>query len=160
MSSDRAAIPPLVVEFTVEAPVRHAFETWVRSQHIWWPKSHTISGDPDAIIVEPRVGGRIYERDANGAEHEWGEVLDWVPPNRLQFLWHLFFSREEATVVDVTFHEVDERTSIRLVQTGWDRLGAEGPIRRERTIAGWAAVMQRYRRLVDQAPQRTERSHP
>lgn len=160
MSSDREGISPLVVEFTVNAPVRHAFETWVGSQHIWWPKSHTISGDPHAIVVEPRVGGRIYERAADGAEHEWGEVLEWTPPTRLQFLWHLFFSRDEATVVDVTFDEIDERTSVRLVQTGWDSLGAEGPIRRERTIAGWAAVTRMYQRFVDHASERTERNGP
>jgi hypothetical protein len=30
---------------------------------MWWPKAHTISGERDAaVVIEPRLGGRIFER--------------------------------------------------------------------------------------------------
>jgi uncharacterized protein YndB with AHSA1/START domain len=105
---------PLIVEFDVDTPAGHAFDLWTRRCAAWWPPRHTVSGDPASITFEPRPGGRIVERAANGDEHEWGEVLDWEPPVRLRYLWHLFFDRAEATEVEVSFTEVDERTTVRL----------------------------------------------
>lgn len=137
-------IPPLVVEFEVAAPVAHAFRTWVGEAARWWPSGHTVSGGPTAVVFEPRAGGRIYERSGDGTEHPWGEVLEWDPPGRLRYLWHLFFARDEATEVEVTFTPSPTGTSVRLVQTGWDRLGDAGPVRRERTVSGWAAVTAPY----------------
>jgi uncharacterized protein YndB with AHSA1/START domain len=137
-------IPPLVVELVVDAEPDHAFEVWVARTALWWPAGHTVSGDPAAIVFEPRVSGRIFERGPDGAEHDWGEVLAWEPPARLRYLWHLFFDRAEATVVEITFRATDGGTLVRLEQTGWDALGDEGRSRRERTIAGWATVTDRY----------------
>lgn len=135
---------PLVVEFEVAATPAHAFHTWVGEAARWWPRGHSVSGDPVAVIFESHPGGRIVERAADGTEHAWGEVLDWDPPRRLRYRWHLFFAPEEATEVEVTFTPSPSGTAVRLVQTGWDRLGEAGPVRRERTVAGWAAVTAPY----------------
>ena len=99
--------------------------------------------------VRTRVGGRIYERDALGAELPWGEVVVWDPPHRVEYLWHLFFSRAEATQVAVTFTPSDGGTIVRLAQTGWEALGEAGRLRREGTVKGWAAVTTEYRNVVD-----------
>jgi Activator of Hsp90 ATPase homolog 1-like protein len=131
---------PLVVEFAVDASPRHAFDTWTARCGMWWPSSHTVSGDPAAITFEPRPGGRIFERGADGAEHDWGEVLEWAPPTRLRYLWHLFFDPAEATEVEITFTGQDTKTVVRIEQRGWERLGEAGPPRRTRTGQAWAAI--------------------
>jgi uncharacterized protein YndB with AHSA1/START domain len=133
-------IEPLVVEFAVAAPPERAFAVWTGRCALWWPRSHTVSGDPAAITFEPRPGGRIVERAPDGTEHAWGEVLVWEPPTRLRLLWHLFFDRAEATEVEIVFTADGDGTAVRLVQTGWDRLGAQGVPRRERTGQAWAAI--------------------
>lgn len=142
---------PLVVEFDVAAPVDHAFDVWVNRTGLWWPPGHTMSGGPDAIVFEPRVGGRIYERSATGDELPWGEVLEWEPPIRLRYLWHLFFDRAEATEVEVRFTSSDEGTTVRIEQTGWERLGAEGPPRRERNSQGWRAISLHFQEACSDA---------
>jgi uncharacterized protein YndB with AHSA1/START domain len=135
---------PLVVEFEVEAPLAHAFHTWTTRCGLWWPRSHTISGGPESITVEPRRGGRIFERAADGTEHDWGTVLEWEPPRRLRYRWHLFFEPAQATEVEVTFTPDGTRTVVRIEQSGWDRLGTDGPPRRARTGQAWATITAAY----------------
>jgi uncharacterized protein YndB with AHSA1/START domain len=137
-------IEPLVVEFEVGVPPERAFETWTRRCATWWPPSHTISRDPVAITFEPRSGGRIVEQAPDGAEHQWGTILNWEPPDRLRYLWHLFFDPSEATEVEVTFTAHRAGTAVRLEQRGWERLGEAGPPRRDRTGQAWAAITARF----------------
>jgi uncharacterized protein YndB with AHSA1/START domain len=155
--SDDTTLPPLVVEFEVAVPPAHAFDTWVADTRRWWPSGHTMSDSCTAIVFEPHAGGRIFERDADGTELPWGEVLHWEPPHRVRYLWHLFFPRAEATEVDVTFTPTKTGTTVRLEQTGWDALGEAGPARRGRTVQGWAAVTAPYRALLASTDDREDR---
>ncbi|HYU83171.1 MAG TPA: hypothetical protein VEK80_00080, partial [Kribbellaceae bacterium] len=83
-------IEPLRLSFEVACPAEHAFRVWTAKISRWWPADHTVTGEPGLdVVLEPRVGGRIFERTAAGAEHEWGEITAWEPPRRLGYLWHL-----------------------------------------------------------------------
>jgi hypothetical protein len=140
---------PLVVEFEVDVAPAHAFSTWTERCATWWPRSHTMSGDPSAITFEPRAGGRIVERAADG-EHDWGEVLEWDPPSRLRCLWHPFFARADATELDITFRPSASGTAIRLEQRGFERLGEAGDARRTRTQGAWGVVTSAFAAAVGQ----------
>jgi uncharacterized protein YndB with AHSA1/START domain len=135
---------PLTLRFTVACAPAHAFAVWAERTGLWWPPGHSVSGAPAHVAFEPRAGGRIFERGPDGAEHEWGEVLDWEPPRRLRYLWHLRFDRADATEVEITFDAAPEGTAVTIVHTGWERLGAAGPERRERNRRGWAGLLPHY----------------
>ena len=97
-------IEPIRLSFEVDCPVEHAFEVWTAGIARWWPTDHTVSAEADLMVVlEGRAGGRIFERRANGAEHDWGEVTVWEPPRRLGYTWHLNRDRSDATDVEVRF---------------------------------------------------------
>ncbi len=135
---------PLVIVFEVHVPRPRAFELWTTRCATWWPPSHTVSGDPAAITFEPGRGGRIVEHAAGGGEHVWGQILDWEPPARLRYLWHLFFDPAQATEVEVTFSPIAGGTAVRLEQRGWEQLGEAGPGRRARTRNAWSVITARY----------------
>ena len=137
-------VDTLVVEFEVRASVAHAFRVWTQRAALWWPRSHTLSGDPEAIVFEPGVGGRIVERGRDGSEHEWGEITSWDEPRSLGFVWVHAFDPSQATHVELTFHDAGEATQVRLEQTGFAALGEAGVVRRERTWAAWAVVTSAY----------------
>jgi hypothetical protein len=141
---------PIILEFEVNASPQHAFEVWTERPSLWWPRSHTVTGDPDLMVVfEPFEGGRIYERGSDGSEHEWGEILVWDPPGRVDYLWHLFFDRSEATEISVTFTETGKGSRVRLEQTGFERLGEPvGPERRNRTAGAWHELTGLYRNAL------------
>jgi len=74
----------------VQAPIERAFSVFVEQMETWWPATHHIGKTPfEAIFVEPRVGGRWYERNAAGELCDWGTVLAWDPPHRVTFSWHV-----------------------------------------------------------------------
>ena len=65
----------------VQVPIERAFSVFVEQMEAWWPPAHHIGDKPfQSIFVEPRVGGRWFERDANGKECDWGTVRAWEPP--------------------------------------------------------------------------------
>jgi uncharacterized protein YndB with AHSA1/START domain len=74
----------------VQAPIERAFSVFVEQMETWWPATHHIGKTPfEAIFVEPRVGGRWYERNVAGQICDWGTVLAWEPPHRVTFSWHV-----------------------------------------------------------------------
>jgi uncharacterized protein YndB with AHSA1/START domain len=126
-------VEPLRVEFTVACSPEHAFDVWATKTTQWWPREHSISGEPGlSVTFEPRAGGRIYERTGLGAERDWGEVLIWEPPRRLSYLWHIYGDRREATEVDITFSPAGDATRVSIEHRGWEQLGATGKDLRER----------------------------
>jgi uncharacterized protein YndB with AHSA1/START domain len=140
---------PLELAFSVGCPPEHAFAVWAERTSLWWPPSHSVSGEPGLTVTfEPRPGGRIFERTRAGEEHDWGEVVAWEPPRRLAYLWHLRQDRADATRVEVTFAPAEAGTEVTIVHTGWERLGARGSGLRERNVRGWGGLVPRYEAFV------------
>lgn len=139
-------IEPLRLTFEVACPAEHAFETWTARIDSWWPADHTVSGlDEAEVILERRVGGRIFERTPGGDEHEWGEITAWEPPRRLGYLWHLRRDRADATEVEIRFTErEDGTTQVDIEHRGWERLGAEGQTWRDRNRGGWETLLPHF----------------
>jgi uncharacterized protein YndB with AHSA1/START domain len=139
-------IEPIRLAFEVDCPADHAFDVWTDRISTWWPADHTVSGEADAaVVLEPRRGGRIFERTVAGIEHEWGEITVWEPPRRLVYLWHLRRDRADATEVEIRFRPQGEAsTLVEIEHRGWEALGAEGQAWRDRNGAGWSTLLPHY----------------
>ena len=136
-------IEPLRLSYEIQCSPEHAFEVWTTRLSTWWPKGHSASGNPATLVVlEPRQGGRIFERTPDGTEIDWGEITLWSPPRRLGYVWHIGSDRRAATDVELTFVDLgDGATRLDIVHTGWERLGAEGRTSREANTHGWNALL-------------------
>jgi activator of Hsp90 ATPase-like protein len=136
-------IQPIRLAFEVACPPDHAFDVWTAGIDRWWPPDHTVTGTDDLLVVlEPRPGGRIFERTPGGIEHDWGEVKIWEPPARLGYLWHLRRDRADATEVEIRFVAAGEGTTrVEIEHRGWEALGAEAETWRDRNHDGWATLL-------------------
>jgi Activator of Hsp90 ATPase homolog 1-like protein len=143
---------PLRVSFEVACSPEHAFLVWTSRIGTWWPQDHTVTGQAEQVVMQADVGGRIYERTADGAEHDWGEVTVWQPPSRLAYLWHLGLDRARATEVDIRFVASGESaTTVEIEHRGWERLGREAPAWRERNVAGWQSLLPHFQVAAEKA---------
>lgn len=140
----------LRIDFDVACPVEDAFAIWTERIGTWWPADHSISGDPAAVVLEGRVGGRIFERTRQGEEFDWGVITGWRPPDRLSYRWHLGSGPEAATDVEIRFIAVDGATTkVAIEQSGWERLGDAGAELQRRNHAGWESLVPHVRAALE-----------
>ena len=143
----------------VEAPQERAFTVFTEGMSTWWPlETHHIGEQKaEAAVVEPRAGGRWYERAADGTECEWGRVIAWKPPERVVFGWHLGpewkYDPDEALATEVEVRFVVEgptTTRVELEHRGFERLGERAdelriPVAGE---GGWSGLLELFSKAV------------
>lgn len=139
----------------VEAPIQRAFEVYL-NMTAWWPMAthHIGANAPVEVVVDRRVGGRIFERDAEGNENEWGVVLEYHPYDRFVYSWHLQgdFSYDpdvtHASEIETRF--ISETPARTRVEIDHRRIDAHGATARAvfdavSSSGGWSDLLARYR---------------
>lgn len=114
----------------VKAPQDVAWRVFTEKIGSWWPLAHYKIGKANAVdaIIEPRVGGRWYERGEDGTTCNWGSVLAWDPPARLLLSWDInadwTYDPALKTEVEIRFVAVGPRlTRVELEHRKLDRFG-------------------------------------
>ena len=149
----------------VSCGVERAFHLWTGGIDRWWPKHHSRSGDSETTVtLEPRSGGRLYERTPQGRELEWGRVMRWEPPHLLTYNWYLGSSSDQPSEVTVRFTEDQPgQTTVDVYHRGPELLGAVWEARQEGFGKSWKAVCSAFAahtaEKVDQRSHINERSN-
>jgi uncharacterized protein YndB with AHSA1/START domain len=148
---NQQTIPPVRHTVTVPLPIDRAFSVFTDGFDSWWPRSHKIGGaDLAEAILEPRAGGRWYERDTDGGECEWGTVKVFDPPRRLVVTWQVNAQWQydpdpaHASEVEVRFTEDGGATLVELEHRHIDRHGADGEELRKvfECPGGWPGILE------------------
>lgn len=102
-------VPDVRKSITVPVAVDEAFKIFTERAADWLPPAHTFIKDPAAVIMEPRAGGRFYERGADGAEMVRGTITEWAPPGRLVVTWRIgpgwqpIDNDDKASLIEIDF---------------------------------------------------------
>jgi uncharacterized protein YndB with AHSA1/START domain len=146
---------------TVNAPIERAFAVFTEGFDSWWPRTHHIgTAEMARATLEPRVGGRWFERGTDGSECEWGRVLAWDPPRHVALSWHLTGAwgydpdPDKASRLDVRFlAEGDGVTRVELEHSGLDRHGTDWIAVRDAISSdgGWTHLLGDFAEVVNPA---------
>jgi uncharacterized protein YndB with AHSA1/START domain len=151
------AIAPVRRAVTVTASPARAFEVFTANIGLWWPKTHHVSAvEPETVVIEPRSGGRWFERAPDGRECQIGKVLAWEPPARLLLAWQLDasfrYQPDLVTEVEVRFiAEGDAATRVEFEHRNLERFGEHAEAVRGRigAPAGWPAILDLYAQFAN-----------
>jgi uncharacterized protein YndB with AHSA1/START domain len=115
----------------VKARPEVAWRVFTEKMGAWWPLAHYKIGKAVAVdaVIEPRVGGRWYERGDDGSTCDWGRVVLWEPPARLVLTWDIDanfqYDPSLNTEIEVRFITVGAvETRVELEHRRLDRYGA------------------------------------
>jgi len=148
-------IAPVRRSVRTKAPPARAFEIFTGQMGRWWPRGRTVAPAPhDDIVVEPWVGGRWFERDAEGRETPWGHVLAWSPPHQVLLAWQLdsgkSYNPDLVTEVEIRFLPADDGgTEVTLEHRNLERFRGDAEMWAASIGGGWSAMLERFREFVD-----------
>ena len=145
-------------EIVVDASIGDAFTAFVDRFGDFKPPEHNLLGaDITETRFEPKVGGHIYDRAADGTECRWARVLAYEPPDRVVFSWdispqwQLEANQGNTSEVEVRFvSESPERTRLELEHRHLERHGPGWESLRDGVDSegGWPLYLGRYSDLV------------
>jgi uncharacterized protein YndB with AHSA1/START domain len=151
-------IAPVRKVVRVKASPEVAFDLFTAGMSRWWAPTHSINPTKSplkAAIIEPRAGGRWYERGEDGSECEWGRVLAFEPPRRLLLAWQITpqwtYDPSLVTEVEVTFAAEGEGvTRVELEHRDIDRFGEAAEAMRAAfdSPGGWAGLLENFAKLA------------
>lgn len=132
MAKAEVRLVPIRQSVHVDCPIEDAFRLFTESFGAWWPSSSDCE-------IEPWVGGRVLERTRRDEAREWGRVMAWEPPRRIEFTWEPDGRGDGSQTVDVEFTAEADGTRVTLIHTGWEFAGVEACAASFSTFA-WEAM--------------------
>jgi len=145
-------------EIVVEAPVERAFRVFTERLDEIKPRDHNLlEAEIETTVLEPRAGGRIYDRAVDGSECEWATVLLFEPPDRFVFSWNLSSSwqlepdPDRRSEVEVSFApEGPDHTRVAMEHRHLDRHGDGWQGMRDGVSGenGWPLYLDRFAALL------------
>jgi uncharacterized protein YndB with AHSA1/START domain len=149
MGGARFAVKDLVVEQAVEASRARVWRTLTRGIGTWWPEGFWSLRGSRRMVLEPRLGGRLYE-DAGG-----GQGLVWYHVTGLVRDEWLLLSGEMAeshggpcrNILSIRLETSGARTVVRLRETLFGRVAARTP---GSMRGGWRTILARLRERAEE----------
>lgn len=147
-------LEPIRLDITIDAPPDQVFRRFVEDIGRWWPMAYSWAGARfAAAIIEPRPGGRWFERSVDGAESPWGEVRVFEPGRRLVASFNAGPDRvpeppERQSEVEFGFSRDGDGTRVSLEHRDLARHGAGAGRLREGMASdqGWPLILASFAR--------------
>jgi uncharacterized protein YndB with AHSA1/START domain len=144
----------VTTSIVVDAPMEKAFDVFALDMGSWWPPEHHIlEASLAEMVLEPRVGGRMYDVGTDGTQCQWARVLAFEPPSRFVFSWDISLQwkvetdHSKASEVEVRFIAEDaNRTRVELEHRHLDRHGNGWEAMRDGIGSpdGWGSGLRRF----------------
>ncbi|CAN5425957.1 hypothetical protein BH11PLA2_BH11PLA2_11580 [soil metagenome] len=107
-------------EVAVRAARERAWQGLTTEIGHWWPRHFFTHPNPAGFVLEPGLGGRVYEDWGGGAGVLWGTVVVWVPGQRMTWACEMYpdWSGPGRSFVTFTLEDRGLETIVKVEDAG------------------------------------------
>jgi uncharacterized protein YndB with AHSA1/START domain len=141
----------------VQAPIDRAFRVFTEQLGAFKPREHNMLAVEIAeTVLEPHVGGAVFDRGVDGTICRWARVLAHEPPDRLVISWDISprwqieTDPNRSSEVEIRFiAAARDRTRVELFHRHLERHGEGWESIRDGVAGGdgWPLYLQRFAEL-------------
>lgn len=140
------SLEPIRHELVVRCTPERGFEKYATRMGEWWHPLYTADAVSfSGVTVETRVGGRVVETHAGGAEYEWGRVTAWEPGRRFGYTSTLAQAQDVPSEIVVRFAPHPDGCAVRFEHGGW----TDGNASDRRKFGDWPVILARFAALAE-----------
>ena len=143
------AIQRMSVESTVfiAAPRARVYQALVHEVDAWWVKPYRMAEDSRALILEPNVGGRLYEPWGEGEEGVlWATVTSLRRNEWIELTGKIGMRGPVFGIVWIELEEQDGATVVRLYHQAFGDLQPETE---KNYTEGWKFLLGSLKQVVE-----------
>ncbi len=136
MMNDQANTITIKLEIPIEANINLVWKCLIEDVGIWWRKDFYTSAKTQNFIIEPFVGGRMYEDYGDDNGLLWANVMVLDAPNNLELKGHLSpsFGGPAMTFKKLALEESEGGTMLTLTDTTFGKVSENS---KDQLTAGW-----------------------
>jgi uncharacterized protein YndB with AHSA1/START domain len=127
-------------EISINASAERVFEAMTQDVSAWWGAPYLLTASPQAIILEPQVGGRLYEQSGSGDGALWATVTTIKKNERLELTGPVGASEALHSVVTFSLEPKNEGEAT-LLKLSHQAIGPFGEDTQANYNAGWQDLL-------------------
>jgi uncharacterized protein YndB with AHSA1/START domain len=151
------SLEPIKLKISDDLPQERAFELFADRLGDWCHRLHLLGAKFDTAQLEPRSGGRWFERTQDGDEIPWGAVRAYERSHRLVLQFGIGADRKPApparsSEVELRFTSAGAAaTRVSVEHRDFERHGDDAAMLREGMASesqGWPVILAEFRRAA------------
>ncbi len=127
-------------EISINAPAERVFQALTEDVSAWWGAPYLLTDSPQAIILEPQVGGRLYEQNSNGDGALWATVTGVKKNQHLELTGPIGMAGAIHSVVAFSLEPQNEGAAT-LLKFSHQAVGQLGDDTQANYNAGWQDLL-------------------
>lgn len=129
-------------DLRIDAPPARVWKALVEETAGWWLKEYSSGPKFRAMVIEPRLDGRMYEDWGDGAGVVWYRVVALDPPQRIELIGHLTpaFGGPALTMMRIELKASGRATRLMLADTLSGRVTEETA---QSITDGWTKLLRK-----------------
>ncbi|HLR93452.1 MAG TPA: SRPBCC family protein [Jiangellaceae bacterium] len=143
-------------EITVDVSQERAFQVFTEQFDAIKPREYNLLAvDIAETVLEPRVGGAVYDRGVDGSICRWARVLEFEPPTRFVIswdigtTWRLETDLSHTSEVEIRFEPLSpDQARVTVDHRHLDRHGEGWEDSSTGLEGGWQAFLENFHNLV------------
>lgn len=130
-------VATFTLRVTISASTQRVWQVLTQESAAWWPKDFCTSSRTQRFVIEPMIGGRVFEDFGGGDGLQWYSVVGVEAGKELVLAGHLLPPFGGPAITALRLNLVAAPSGGTVLEIRDDRFGAIGT---ESPIDGWHLV--------------------